>query len=758
MSTVQMDVRLSAGSQQVFTIAQALAREQMHAAVGAAHLLKALLHKDIGLEPRLWQMDQDVYYIADWADTRMEGYRKAAAPKITIRNDEAVLAVLEEADTVRVLQNEEEVEPMHLLIALSTPGVGFSFEQLKTFPLQRDELLQAGDAVKEPERETAGANGSTGVAAGGGGVKGNATAGVNGGGGQALLKYCRDKVLEATQGSTDPIIGRERELRRMLEILSRRSKPNVLLIGEPGVGKTALVDGFALAIGQGQTPDFLKGARLFELDKGALIAGAAYKGEVEERLKSILQEIKGFDKAILFIDELHTLLDKERVADLLKPELSRGTITLIGATTPEGYRKHIEKDEAFARRFEGLDLEEPDAEMAFRMVQTVLPRYEQHHGLAADEAALREAVRLAKRYIQDRKLPDAAIDLVDQAMATLRLAVDMGEEESRQLDIHDLHSIVAGKTGIPVGKLQSDERERLLLMPETLRQRVVGQDQAIHAICEAILESRAGLSRPGQPIGSFFFLGPTGTGKTELAKALAALLFEDERSMIRFDMSEFKEEHSAALLYGAPPGYIGYEEGGLLVNKIRQQPYAVVLFDEIEKAHPSVFDIFLQMMDEGQLHDKLGRQGDFSNALIIFTSNIASRWVTEAFARGETPTHSTLLEKMASHFRPEFLGRLTEIVPFGPMRPEMMEAIFSIQMKGLHQLLAGQGVKLTITPAAAQYIAEIGFSQEYGARPLAGVIRGQVRRPLARMIVSGELLAESNIQLELVDGRLVWNR
>jgi ATP-dependent Clp protease ATP-binding subunit ClpA len=480
-------------------------------------------------------------------------------------------------------------------------------------------------------------------------------------------------------------------------------------------------------------------------------------------------------------------------------------------------------------------------ENAYRMMKAVMWRYEKHHSLSVDEEVLRESVRLAKRYIQGRKLPDAAIDLVDQAMASLRLAVDTGGEGAMRMEeefeamgfsgeitsgakiaasvnelhwhfeqlkratspviwaevapeedvasmadetlvraeirgiytrmrallpltrthlqVQDVASIVADKTGIPVGKLQTQERDRLLLLPELLRQRVVGQDAAIHAMSEAILESRSGLSRPGQPMGSFFFLGPTGTGKTELAKALAGLLFQDEKLMIRFDMSEFKEEHSAALLYGAPPGYVGYEEGGLLVNKIRQQPYAVVLFDEIEKAHASVFDIFLQIMDEGKLHDKLGREGDFSNALIIFTSNIASRFVTEAYARGGAPTHGELLEKMAGNFRPEFLGRLTEIVPFGPMRPEIMEAIFAIQMKGLYSLLEGQGVTLEVTPAASRTVAEMGYSPEYGARPLAGVIRGQVRRPLSRMIVSGELKAGDRVQLDAgPDGGLIWNK
>ena len=737
MSVETLDLRLDAAAQKALNIAQALAKEHLHAGYGPAHLLKALLHKDLGLETRLWQEDYDVYYIQDWAETRLEDCRKAHAPKEP-RPDEALLNVLDEADSIRALQQEEAVTPMHLLIAICTPGVAFSFEQLKTFPLQREALLEKADGPVPIIAPTKNAPAT-----------------------HALLKFCRDKVLQAAAGQMDPIVGREQEVRRMAEILSRRSKPNVLLIGEPGVGKSVLVDGFALAIQEQRVPDFLKGARLFELDHGALVAGASYKGEIEERLRSILLEIKNFDKAILFVDEMHVLLDKSGAAagaaNLLKPELARGALTVIGATTPEEYRKFIEKEEAFARRFEVLTVTEPDADGCFDMINVVLPLYEAHHRIHAGQETIREAIRLAKRYTKDRRLPDAAIDLVDQAMASLRLSVDRREETRVRLSVEDLAAIVARKTGIPVGKLHTEERDYLLRLPEMLRARVIGQDQAIRVISDAILESRSGLSKPNQPIGSFFFLGPTGTGKTELTKTLASILFQDERFMIRFDMSEFKEEHSAALLYGAPPGYVGYEEGGLLVNRIRRQPYAVVLFDEIEKAHSSVFDLFLQIMDEGRLHDKSGREGDFTNALIIFTSNIASKYVASMFDQGKAPAHSDLLEKMAGHFRPEFLGRLTEIVPFRPIGGDMMKPIFDIQVAGLHQQLAAQGIKLDIAPEAEHYLADLGFSPDYGARPLAGILRGQLKRPLSRMIIGGELPPGSSIHLDLDgDRRLLW--
>jgi ATP-dependent Clp protease ATP-binding subunit ClpB len=541
---------------------------------------------------------------------------------------------------------------------------------------------------------------------------------------------------------------------------------------------------------------------------------------------------------ILFIDEIHTLIDKNGsaagAANMLKPELAKGNITVIAATTIEEYKKSIENDEAINRRFEVIKVEEPENTVVLQMLKQVIPYYEQHHGITVDEAALHESIRLARRYIKDRRLPDAAIDLLDRTLSAIRLMNDTGKTETEacrvmveewkgkegedkpaladwkwlvrsfldkispilsgkldekenaqemetaaeviagidkilnallphtaepqtKLDKTDLAIVVAAKTGIPVGKLQSQEQDRLINMEATLKERVVGQDHAIHSIAEAILESRSGLGKPGQPIGSFFFLGPTGTGKTELAKSLAEFLFQDESLMIRFDMSEFKEEHSAALLYGAPPGYVGYEEGGMLVNKIRRQPYAVVLFDEIEKGHSSVFDVFLQIMDEGRLHDKLGKEGDFSNALIIFTSNIGSQFVVDSFNKGEVPGSVKLMEIMANHFRPEFLGRLTEIVPFAPMKQEVVRGILDIQLKTLYAALDKQGITLSISDPAKDKIALLGFTPAYGARPLNGVIRSELRRPLSRMIIEGKIKNGSVVALGTgEDGAFKW--
>jgi ATP-dependent Clp protease ATP-binding subunit ClpB len=552
------------------------------------------------------------------------------------------------------------------------------------------------------------------------------------------------------------------------------------------------------------------------------VAGASYKGEVEDRIKKVLTEIKQYTRAILFIDEIHVLLDPKGsagsgIAQLLKPELARGELTVIGATTNDEYRQYIEKDEAFNRRFDIVRVAEPTMVVAERMLERVLPIYATHHDLLIGEGTIGEAVRLAKRYLKDRQLPDSAIDLVDRTMAAIRMldeqAVagltqlqtefealaarheELGEtdylrelrwflyqvqsqvsqlwlnqleneqqpetlETSAELETYlreilgavlsladtkktsvekqDIAAIVSGKTGIPLGKLQSNEREKLLRMDQILQKRVVGQEYAVKAMCAAILESRSGLTKAGQPIGSFFLLGPTGTGKTELAKALADFLFNDESFLIRFDMSEFKEEHSAALLYGAPPGYVGYEEGGLLVNKIREKPYSVVLFDEIEKAHPSVFDIFLQILDEGRLHDRLGREGDFSNAVILFTSNIGSEQIAASFAAGNVPASADLMETMARYFRPEFLARLTEIVPFAPITEENVGRIFDIHLRPLTEQLRRQGITLRLSPEARQHLALSGFTPKYGARPITGVIRQQLRRPISRLIISGE--------------------
>jgi len=814
-------------------IAQAVAHEYRQQYYAAPHLLTALLHNEIGLASWLVAvLDKDIHYLREWAEVRLEDQPKAARPPEMPTPDPGVQQVLEMADLVALQLSRDQTDPLATLAALLRPGLAFTAEQLKSFPLTQKEVMDAAQAEMPAPAATATDDSS------GAGAKPAAPSGKGG----AIATYCTDKTAQAREGKLDPIVGRDREVRLMAEILGRRTKPNVLLIGEPGVGKSALVEGFAQQIAQGLVPVHLREVTLFELDLGTLVAGASYKGEVEDRIKKVLTEIKQYTRAILFIDEIHVLLDPKGsagsgIAQLLKPELARGELTVIGATTNDEYRQYIEKDEAFNRRFDIVRVEEPTMVVAERMLERVLPIYATHHDLLIGEGTIGEAVRLAKRYLKDRQLPDSAIDLVDRTMAAIRMldeqAVagltqlqtefealaarheELGEtdylrelrwflyqvqsqvsqlwlnqleneqqpetlETSAELESYlreilgavlsladtkktsvekqDIAAIVSGKTGIPLGKLQSNEREKLLRMDQILQKRVVGQDYAVKAMCAAILESRSGLTKAGQPIGSFFLLGPTGTGKTELAKALADFLFNDESFLIRFDMSEFKEEHSAALLYGAPPGYVGYEEGGLLVNKIREKPYSVVLFDEIEKAHPSVFDIFLQILDEGRLSDRLGREGDFSNAVILFTSNIGSEQIAASFAAGTVPASTDLMETMTRFFRPEFLARLTEIVPFAPISEENVGRIFDIHLRPLLEQLRRQGITLELSEEARQHLALSGFTPRYGARPITGVIRSQLRRPISRLIISGEARKGTVLALSKPDGsdEVVW--
>ncbi len=822
------------------TVAQSLAREYRQEHYGAPHLLRAMLHHDVGLASELVVADIDAGYLGEWAEVRLEEAPKSMRVPEQPEADASARATLELAELI-ALQLNRDTDPLCALAALLKPGLAFSTDQLKSLPVTQKQVMAMGVSLAGSDKngEEASPSGSSKPPA-----KSPSSA-------TGAERFLTDKTARAADGKTDPVLGRDRETRQMAEILGRRSKPNVLLIGEPGVGKSALVEGFAQLINEKKVPRLLQNARLLELDTGALVAGASYKGEVEERLKGILQELKSYDKAILFVDEIHVLLDPKGsvgpgVAQLLKPELARGELTLIGATTPEEFRKYIEKDEAFSRRFEVLLVEEPDEPTAVRMIEHVLPAYEAHHGLTVAPGTAAEAVRLSKRYMKERRLPDAALDLLDRTMASMKLmdevsagelaalrndldalaaveeaegqhelrwllrqlpnrlsplllgqlelpeATDLdtaaqlrqhltaqldalhllanhhqqveGEEAKREVGKTEVAAVVAHKTGIPLGKLQTTERDRLLGMEDIIKRRVIGQDGAVKALSDAILESRSGLIKAGQPIGSFFLLGPTGTGKTEIAKALADFLFNDESFLIRFDMSEFKEEHSAALLYGAPPGYVGYEEGGLLVNKIRQKPYSVVLFDEIEKAHPSVFDLFLQILDEGKLHDRLGKEGDFSNAVILFTSNIGQERIIEEFGAGNLPNSTDLMEIMARHFRPEFLARLTEIVPFAPISEEIVVRIFNLHLRGLTDLLHKQGITLTLSPEATQHVALQGFTPRYGVRPLKGVIRNQLRRPISRMIVSGEVgkgdalhlvLDEAGeVKFELISSRL----
>jgi len=818
-----IDQHISDKLKEAVHIAQAIAKEYSHLNYSSAHLLKAILHKNIGLLQYLESIGEDGYYIDEWAEVRLEGLPKTSKPVDNCEGDDLVTAVFYEAESVKLKLDKELLDEFCILIALSTPGVGFTHEQLKTFPLTPNGLLNALGAKGEPEALKENNSHSQ---------QGNPASNT------ILNTYCIDKTTLAKQEELEVISGRDSEIKMITEILGRRSKPNVLVLGDPGVGKTVLLNGLTYATLNSAIPEHLKNAKIFELDFIHLVSGAGYKGEVEDRLKKVIEALKAYDNPILLIDELNNLTDKtsgnQGLANIIKAELIKGDLTIISTATNDAYRKHIETDEGLSRQFEVIRLKEPSENETFRMLTDTISYYKQHHKLEIDNDSIKEAIRLSKRYNKERSLPDSAISLIDRTMSAtkymletsipeiealslqlealkksilkedellielswfymqmknklsyllfdelpdtlsyqnisntkagfnlleniINTLLDIANREKNSVTKEDIASTIANKTGIPVGKLQSDEKERLLTMESVLQQRVIGQDQAVKVITEAVLESRSGLSKPGLPIGSFFFSGPTGTGKTELAKALAEFLFQTETSIIRFDMSEFKEEHSAALLYGAPPGYVGYEEGGLLVNKIREKPYSIVLFDEIEKAHPSVFDIFLQILDEGKLHDRLGKEGDFSNAVILFTSNIGSDFIVQSFAEKIIPKSNVLLEMMGNHFRPEFLGRLTEIVPFAPITENNVAKIFKIQLKDLLKALAKQDISLELSDKAIQMLAKKGFTPKYGARPLRGVIRNDLRSPLSKLLISGEIEKGAKIMLDIdKSGSLQW--
>lgn len=798
----------------LFHIAKRIARENYNPTYGGVHILQALMHRDIDLTGFLQSMGKDTGYIYEWAEVRMEEYPSTTQPPSEVSQGDGVEVMLQEADDIRIKLGLDEITPICLLAASVKPNVFFSPEQLKSLPLREHEILNHIGGFSSQTTAV-----SSDISIDTDGNIPNAT----------LNQYCVDKTAQARNGVLDKTIGREKETRSLIEVLCRRSKPNVIIVGEPGVGKTALVEGFANEIIQGRVPLSLRNAILLELDTSLLMAGTSYKGEIEDRMKKVINECKKLDKAILFIDEIHSMVDNKGnmagVANLLKPELARGELTVIGATTFEEYRKVIEPEQAFNRRFELLHVLEPDVKTCVKMIETLLENYQLYHNIEVEKDAVTECIRLAKRYAKGKKLPDAAIDLLDRTMSAIKMldelssqdltlwkqeydaiagriyidaeekiselqwlygqlqnrispilwgllkeqpAIDSSDDvEHIQTSIEsvyaelqgyaavkrekvgklELAAVMAAKTGIPIGKIQAGEKEKMLNMESYLLKRVVGQDHALKVLADAIVENRSGLGKQGQPIGSFFFLGPTGTGKTELAKAMAELLFNDEKAMIRFDMSEFKEEHSAALLYGAPPGYVGYEEGGMLVNKIRQQPYAVVLFDEIEKAHSSVFDVFLQIMDEGKISDKLGKEGDFSNALILFTSNIGSADIIEKFTQHHIPTSSELMQLMSGYFRPEFLARITEIIPFAPISEIMAQKILEIQLQPLVKSLERMRITLDISEEAKKNLAITGFSSKYGARQISGVIRTQLTRPISKMIVAEQIKGGDRIEV-----------
>ena len=818
---------LSDETQNAIYIAREYAKESMNESIMPAHILKALLHKDVGLISFIEQIDKDYYYLLEWADIQISFYPRTTKKTDDVYFDDTAHATLREAGSYKIRFEHDKITPVCLLASLTTPGVGFSYEQLKTMPLTTQEIIDgAGTATTSQSVNKSGGSGS-----GAGRISGPA------GSSKAMQKYCLNKNAMAAAGEIDAVIGFESEIAVIFEVLGRKTKSNLLITGESGVGKTALINGFVQRIQTADAPDFLAEATVYELDLGAMAADSNYKSETEDRFKSIIDDLQNNSNAILVIEAVDKLMDKHGTmsgaSNILKQALNKGNLLLLCTASIDGYTKNIETDKEFVRKFEKITIEEPNADHCFRILKGSALLYEKYHELTISDAVLKDAIRLAKRYLNEKALPDSGFDLIDRTMSMIRTmnsisqkdiqalqekldqlrnnspsVEEVGEsldwlhyeifnkvscllvaqleddtdfskietsaerfeylqgvldkltglaaEKRTEVDSSDLYAVIAKQTGIPLGKIQSKERDKLVNAESILKKRVVGQDHAIKIILDAVFESRSGLNKKGQPMGSFFFLGPTGTGKTELAKALAEFLFQDESAMIRFDMSEFKEEHSVALLYGAPPGYVGYEEGGLLVNQIRQKPYSVMLFDEIEKAHRSVFDLFLQILDEGKLHDRLGRTGYFSNALILFTSNIGSQHIVDSFGKGIIPKNNELMDIMQGNFRPEFLGRLTEIVPFSPITEKIVTMIFEIHLKSLLKSLEEQNITLTIEDDAKHSIAMSGFNAQFGARPIIGTIRKELRRPLSKMIISGQIKGGDEVVLTLKDENLEW--
>ena len=810
-----MEDTFSTGLNAALKLAKNMAVAERHKSFGVAHLALAMLYEPTGLREVLEGLGKDIAYMIEWFEVRKESYQSEEIPFDDSFEDREVKKLWEEAVRSKIKLGADTIDAVCVFMAIVREGVIYSAAQIELLGVEEKEFLNQfsissfelsasdNEAIEEM---------TSGFA--------------------FAVNLKTDKII--TEGSL--VIGREEEVRNILENLERTQNKATLLVGDSGIGKTAIVKAFVKELSENRDHQ-LQNTLVFGLNVSKLLSGSTSENELSKKTVELFEKLNKLQNtSILVIDDLQVLLENATgksnlMINVLNSQLSEGATNLIMCISSDAYHKYLEKHPIHTK-LEVLQLEELDHFHLLKCLERHQERFQRAYQIEISQATLAEAIHLSRRYFKESKLPYGAIDLIDRTLAAVKMSnantsttitvfkkelekLKTSEEkdfsklqlwqntllsklsaiissrligsyalteetpyeegiakmeallvELEALSAHkitcieptEIEAIIAVITGIPIGKIQADEKDRLLNIENRLQERVKGQNRAIQTLADAIIESRSGLSNPKQPIGSFFFLGPTGTGKTELTKSLAELLFDDENAMIRFDMSEFKEEHSAALLYGAPPGYVGYEEGGMLVTKIRQKPYSVVLFDEIEKAHSSVYDVFLQIMDEGTIHDKLGRSGDFSNAIIIFTSNIASSWIAEEISKGHTPTSNELIEVMSGYFRPEFLGRLTEVVPFSPITEAVAQDIFLLHLSKLQQQLQVQkNISLSLTEEALHYLSNKGYSQKYGARPIAGIIRNYLKKAISKFIVAQQVKEGETLKVDYKDNQLIWS-